>query len=106
MANGGHCPTVHYPVHLIERAVEEHYRTVRLTPKVRDEIWAQVRRDTDERAAIAELHACEIEDALDDALLMTKHLTRYARLQSLASGIVLLRRKDDVEATTGHKGAK
>ncbi len=125
--NGGHCPTAHYPVHLIERAIEEHYRTIRLTPKVHEEIWAEVRRDTGERAAVvkkdierhrrqiegyeanqsrlvqlsyeglasnevlareqarletekararhllqkAELHASEIEEALDDALVKT-----------------------------------
>jgi site-specific DNA recombinase len=134
--NGGHCQTPHFPVPLVEKAVEAHYRTVRLTGKVRDTIWSEVRRDTDERSAVvhkeierhrdqikryednqtrlvqlsyegnvadgvlareqsrleteqnrvrallqkAELHACEIDEALDDALQKTKtpHATYLA----------------------------
>jgi hypothetical protein len=47
---GGHCPTRHYPV----AAVEEHYRTVHLTKKVRESVWADVHRDADERSAIVQ----------------------------------------------------
>ena len=49
---GERCYTRHYPVVQIERAVEAHYRTVRLTETVRERIWSDVRNDADERAAI------------------------------------------------------
>jgi site-specific DNA recombinase len=49
---GGRCRTSHYPVPLVERAIVEHYRTVRLTKKVQDAVWGDVRRDTGERAEI------------------------------------------------------
>jgi len=52
--NGASCHTPHYPVPLVERAIEEHYRTVRLTKKVQETIRAEVRRDGDERAAVVQ----------------------------------------------------
>jgi site-specific DNA recombinase len=52
--NGAECRTPHYPVPLVERAIEDHYRTVRLTDKVQETIWADVRRDGEERAAVVQ----------------------------------------------------
>ncbi|MGH2904128.1 MAG: recombinase zinc beta ribbon domain-containing protein [Solirubrobacteraceae bacterium] len=49
---GGRCHSAHYPADLIERAVEQHYRTIRLTKRVQETIWADVRRDAGERTAI------------------------------------------------------
>ena len=51
---GGRCHTRHYPLDLIERELAEHYRTVRLPNRVRDTIWADVRRDATERANIVQ----------------------------------------------------
>jgi site-specific DNA recombinase len=51
---GGRCHTHHYPLDLIERAVENHYRNVRLPKQVRESIWADVRRDANERTAVIE----------------------------------------------------
>jgi site-specific DNA recombinase len=33
---GGRCHSPHYPTHLVERAVEQHYRTVSLTKQARE----------------------------------------------------------------------
>jgi site-specific DNA recombinase len=52
--NGADCHTPHYPVPLIERAIEDHYHTIRLTKNVQETIWADVRRDGDERAAVVQ----------------------------------------------------
>jgi site-specific DNA recombinase len=49
---GRHCSTSHYPVAMVERAVEDHYRTIRLTKKVRENVYVDVRRDASERAEI------------------------------------------------------
>lgn len=48
---GGHCPSPHFPVALVEKAIEQHYRTVRLTARVRQIIREEVQRDASERAA-------------------------------------------------------
>lgn len=81
--NGGHCQTAHYPVHLIERAIEQHYRTIRLTPKVREEIWAEVRRDTDEQTAIVakdiERHRRQIQGYEDNQARLVQLLPRTRR---------------------------
>jgi site-specific DNA recombinase len=62
---GGDCPTSHYPAHLIERAIEDHYRTVRLTRKVREQVASDVRQHSQEREAIVQRdiarHRREIE---------------------------------------------
>jgi site-specific DNA recombinase len=49
---GGQCTSRHYPAHDIEREVLSEYRKLRLTEKVRNTIWADIRRDTAERTAI------------------------------------------------------
>ena len=49
---GGRCQSRHYAVHEVEEAVAAHFRTVRVTPRVREAIWADVHRDADERTAI------------------------------------------------------
>lgn len=49
---GGSCPSRHYSAEEIEQRIIEHYRTIRLRPQVRERIWADVRRDSDERSAI------------------------------------------------------
>jgi site-specific DNA recombinase len=54
---GGRCRTAHYPVELVERAIEEHYRTIRLPVKVRESIWQDVRRDAEERTAVVQREA-------------------------------------------------
>ncbi len=46
------CDTPHYPVHAIEEAIQEHYRTVHLSKTVRETVWADVTRDADDRAAV------------------------------------------------------
>jgi site-specific DNA recombinase len=43
------CSSTHYPAPLIERAVEEHYRTVRLSKKTQDAIRADIEADANER---------------------------------------------------------
>ena len=67
---GGRCHSPHFPAHLVERAVEEHYRTVRLTKEVRDSIWADVRRDAGERTEIiqrdAERHRRRVKTLQDN----------------------------------------
>jgi site-specific DNA recombinase len=49
---GGRCESRHYSANEIETAVAEHYRTVHVTPRVREAVWADVRRDADERTTI------------------------------------------------------
>jgi site-specific DNA recombinase len=51
---GGRCDSRHYSVPQVEQAIAEHYRTVNLTERVREAIWADVRRDADERTAIVQ----------------------------------------------------
>jgi hypothetical protein len=53
-APGLTCPSKHYPVHLVERAVEEHYRSVHLTQEKQDAIRAEVQADADERIAVVQ----------------------------------------------------
>ncbi len=49
---GGRCPSRYYSAHDIEHAIAEHYRTIHVPKRVREAIWADVRRDADERTAI------------------------------------------------------
>ena len=49
---GGSCPSHHYSAEAIERAVTEHYRTIRLSPQVRERVRADIREDADERSAV------------------------------------------------------
>jgi site-specific DNA recombinase len=62
---GGRCPSRHYSVPEVEAAIAEHYRTVHVPGPVREAIWADVRRDADERTAIVvkdiERHQRKIE---------------------------------------------
>jgi site-specific DNA recombinase len=51
---GGRCDSRHYSAPQVEQAVAEHYRTVNLTERVREAVWADVRRDADERTAIVQ----------------------------------------------------
>ncbi len=48
------CVSTHYPVPLVERAVEEHYGSVRVTKKTQDAIRADVRADADERLGVVQ----------------------------------------------------
>jgi site-specific DNA recombinase len=67
---GGRCHSPHYPAHLVERAVERHYRTVTLAKQVRERIWADVVRDGEERAAViqreSERHRRKIKTLQDN----------------------------------------
>lgn len=49
---GGRCQSRHYAVPEVEEAVAAHYRTVRVTARVRERIWNDVRHDADERTAV------------------------------------------------------
>jgi site-specific DNA recombinase len=49
---GGRCPSRHYSTHEIEAAITEHYCTVQIPQPIREAIWADGRRDADERPAI------------------------------------------------------
>jgi site-specific DNA recombinase len=49
---GGRCRTRHYSAHEIEAAIADHYRTVQIPKPIREAIWADVRRDAEERTAI------------------------------------------------------
>jgi site-specific DNA recombinase len=51
--HGGSCDTGFFRAELIESAIIEHYRTVKLTESKQAEIWADVRRDGEERAGVA-----------------------------------------------------
>lgn len=51
-APGLTCPSRHYPVELVERAVEEHYRRVRLTREKQEAIRADMQADADERLGV------------------------------------------------------
>ena len=67
---GGRCQSRHYAVHEVEEAVAEHYRTVRVDPRVREAIWADVHRDADERTAVVaqdiERHRRKIKRLVDN----------------------------------------
>lgn len=49
---GGSCTARHFPVKLVERAVEDYYRTVRLSKRVQEQVRSDVRADAGERAAV------------------------------------------------------
>jgi site-specific DNA recombinase len=51
---GGRCDSRHYSAPEVEYAIVEHYRTGKLTERVREAVWADVRRDADERTAIVQ----------------------------------------------------
>jgi site-specific DNA recombinase len=97
---GGRCHTSHYPVQLVARAVEEHYRTVELAQEVRDAVWADVRNDTAERAEVV---AREIERqqltirTLEDNQLSLVQLS----YKGLASDEVLAREQGRLESERG-----
>ena len=67
---GGRCDSRHYSVPQVEQAIAEHYRTVNLTERVREAIWADVRRDADERTVIVqkdiERHKRKIQKLTDN----------------------------------------
>lgn len=95
--NGASCHTPHYPVPLVERAIEEHYRTVRLTKKVQETIWAEVRRDGDERAAVVQR---DIERHRRTIKTLEKNQARLVQLsyQGLVSDEVLATEQQRLEA--------
>jgi site-specific DNA recombinase len=94
---GGGCHTSHYPAHLIERELEKHYRTVRLTQKVRDAVWADVRSDAAERTAVVdreiERHSRALR-ALEDNQLNLVQLS----YKGLVSEEVLAREQSRLES--------
>ena len=51
---GGRCDSRHYSVPQIEQEIAEYYRSINLTERVREAIWADVRRDADERTVIVQ----------------------------------------------------
>jgi site-specific DNA recombinase len=67
---GGRCDSRHYSVPQVEQAIAEHYRTVNLTERVREGVWADVRRDADERTVIVqkdiERHRRKIQKLTDN----------------------------------------
>jgi site-specific DNA recombinase len=73
----GTCRTAHYDVQLVEQAIEEHYRTIRLTKAVREAIWNDVRRDAAERSAI-------VQNDID------RHRKRIKRLEANQTRLVQL----------------
>jgi site-specific DNA recombinase len=91
---GGRCGSRHYSVQQIEEAIAEHYRSVHLTERVREAVWADVRRDADERTVIVqkdiERHQRKIKTLTDN----------QARLVQLSyQGLV----SDEVLATEQHR---
>jgi DNA invertase Pin-like site-specific DNA recombinase len=67
---GGRCDSRHYSAPQVEQAIAEHYRSVNLTERVREAVWADVRRDADERTAIVqkdiERHQRKIQKLTDN----------------------------------------
>jgi site-specific DNA recombinase len=94
---GGRCRSSHYPVPLVERAIEEHYRTVRLTKKVRDAVWADVRSDAADRAGVVgrdiERHRRTMRTLEDNQLNLVQ-----LSYKGLVSDDVLAREQERLEA--------
>jgi len=95
--NGGRCHTPHYPARLVEKAVEEHYRTVRLTQAKQDEIRADVLADGAERAAVVER---EIERHQRAIQTLEDNQARLVQLsyKGLVSDAVLARAQQRLDA--------
>jgi site-specific DNA recombinase len=94
---GGRCQSRHYSVHEIEAAITEHYRTVQLPKPVREAIWADVRRDADERSSIV---AKDIERHQRKIKTLTDNQARLVQMsyEGLVSNEVLASEQQRLEA--------
>jgi site-specific DNA recombinase len=94
---GGRCQSRHYSVHEIEAAITEHYRTVQIPMPVREAIWADVRRDADERTAIV---AKDIERHQRKIKTLEANQTRLVQMsyEGLVSNEVLATEQQRLEA--------
>jgi len=94
---GGRCESRHYSAHEIELGVAEHYRTVHMTPRVREAVWTDVRRDANERTAIV---AKDIERHVRRIKKLTENQTRLVQLsyRGLVSNEVLESEQQRLEA--------
>lgn len=52
LARDRRCQARHYPAAAIEREIENYYRTIELTDRVREAIWEDMRQDAGERGAL------------------------------------------------------
>jgi site-specific DNA recombinase len=94
---GGRCDSRHYSVPQIEQAIVEHYRTVHVSQRVREAIWADVRRDADERTAIVQK---DIERHQRKIQTLTDNQTRLVQLsyRGLVTDGVLASEQQRLEA--------
>jgi hypothetical protein len=94
---GGRCDSRHYSAPQVEQAIAEHYRTVNLTERVREAVWADVRRDADERTAIVqkdiERHQRKIEKLTDNQARLIQ-----LSYQGLVTSEVLVTEQQRLEA--------
>jgi site-specific DNA recombinase len=101
---GGACPSRHYSAQQIEQAIAEHYRSVHVPQRVREAIWADVRRDADERTAIV---AKDIERHQRKIAKLTDNQARLVQLsyQGLVTDEVLATEQQRLEAEK-HQAAR
>jgi hypothetical protein len=94
---GGRCDSRHYSVPQVEQAIAEHYRTVNLTERVREAIWADVRRDADERTIIVQK---DIERHQRKIQKLTDNQARLVQLsyEGLVTSVVLATEQQRLEA--------
>jgi DNA invertase Pin-like site-specific DNA recombinase len=94
---GGTCKSRHYHAQQIEDAIAEHYRTVHVPKPVREAIWADVRRDADERTAVV---AKDIERHQRKIKTLTDNQARLVQLsyQGLVTNEVLASEQQRLEA--------
>lgn len=93
---GGRCDSRHYSVPQIEQAIVEHYRTINLTERVREAIWADVRRDAEERTVIVQK---DIERHQNKIKKLTDNQARLVQLsyQGLVTNEVLATEQQRLE---------
>jgi site-specific DNA recombinase len=94
---GGRCDSRHYSVPQIEQEIAEYYRSVNLTELVRETIWADVRRDADERTVIVQK---DIERHQRKIKKLTDNQARLIQLsyQGLVTNEVLATEQQRLEA--------
>jgi site-specific DNA recombinase len=75
---GGTCHARHFPVDQVEQAIEDHYRTVRLSRAKQAEILADVRADAEERTTAALRDAERYEGTIRELEDNQQHLLQLA----------------------------
>ncbi len=92
----GHCQGAHYAADKIAGALEEHYKSVRLTTAKQREIVEDVRADAEERTAVVLRDVASHRRALESLEAQQAHLLELS-FRGLVSDAVLARKQQELE---------